>query len=110
MKPIIVVDNMMPTILIGHLRQLGYPAISVRSFGVAGTSDKLIWPKVEELGAILVSKDWDFVLLAENSFRGKLIHYRRGNETTDETISTMRNKLPSVLLELNTGKSIAILD
>ncbi len=108
MNAIIVVDNMMPTILVGHLKRLGYEAQSVRRFGVAGTSDKTIWPKVEDLGAILISKDWDFISLARNSHRGKLIHYRRGNETTAETLAAIEHELPIILQEFAAGKSTVV--
>jgi predicted nuclease of predicted toxin-antitoxin system len=60
--PSVLVDDQLPPALTHYLKSLGYDAAHVRDIGLGGKPDDAIGAAAERLGAILVTKDQDFVI------------------------------------------------
>lgn len=58
-----LVDAQLPPALCGWLRERGHEAVHVFEIGMIGASDTAIVERAEADGAVLVSKDEDFVTL-----------------------------------------------
>lgn len=76
-----LVDAQLPPTLCGWLRERGHEAVHVFEIEMTGASDVAIVARAEADGAILVSKDEDFVALRLPD-RFALLWLRCGNATT----------------------------
>ncbi|MDZ7760789.1 MAG: DUF5615 family PIN-like protein [Desulfovermiculus sp.] len=56
----IKLDENIPAKLIGDLSELGYDALSVYQQGLKGTSDSLLWEKVQTEQRFFITQDLDF--------------------------------------------------
>jgi predicted nuclease of predicted toxin-antitoxin system len=73
-------DAQVPPALCGWLEERGHEAVHVSEVGLIGASDAEIAARVEADGAILVTKDEDFLTLRLPD-RFTLLWPRRGNAT-----------------------------
>ena len=80
-----LVDAQLPPALCGWLRERGHEAVHVFEIDMTGASDATIAARAEADGAILVSKDEDFVALRLPD-RYALLWLRCGNTTTKALI------------------------
>lgn len=80
-----LVDAQLPPALCGWLRERGHEAVHVFEIDMTGASDAAIAARAEADGAILVSKDEDFVALRLPD-RYALLWLRCGNTTTKALI------------------------
>jgi predicted nuclease of predicted toxin-antitoxin system len=72
-----LIDNQLPLALAVHLRQAGHDCQHVLE---AGPDDLTIWSHAQREGRVVVSKDEDFVFLANRpDDAGRLIWVRLGN-------------------------------
>ena len=75
-----LVDNQLPVALARWLASQGADAIHVLDWGLPGAPDRVIWARANDEGRIVVSKDSDFVLLANRPADvGRLLWVRTGN-------------------------------
>lgn len=88
---------MLPGDLVYALRSLGHEARHASRLGRVGGNDSGLWGEAERLGAIVITKDFDFLPLAQNANRAKLIHIRFGNLTTQPTIEKITSGLSDAL-------------
>jgi predicted nuclease of predicted toxin-antitoxin system len=58
-----LVDAQLPPLLARYLVAAGYPAEHVSDLGLDAASDREIWARAADLGAVIVTKDEDFVTL-----------------------------------------------
>lgn len=56
-----IIDAQLPPALAGFLNGRGHEASPVRDLGLRDADDRDIWDKATEIGAIVVTKDEDFV-------------------------------------------------
>jgi len=76
----LIVDNQLPVQLAVHLRTFGHDCSHVLDMGLDEASDSEIWERAGGDGAVLVSKDEDFIFLANRpGDKGRLIWVRLGN-------------------------------
>jgi predicted nuclease of predicted toxin-antitoxin system len=76
----LLVDNQLPAALVLHLRGRGHDCLHVLDIGFEEASDLEIWNRCIDDDRVLVSKDEDFVFLANRSGdNGRLIWVRLGN-------------------------------
>ena len=75
-----LIDNQLPVRLAQHLRQHGHDAVHVLDLGIDEVSDIELWNLARREDMVLVSKDEDFVFLANRTGDdGKLVWVRLGN-------------------------------
>ena len=95
-----LVDAQLPPALCGWLRERGHEAVHVFEIGMVGASDRDLATRAETDGAVLVSKDEDFVTLRLPD-RFAFLWLRCGNAT---------NRALSAWLELRWERIEAALD
>ena len=77
---ILLIDHQLPSALAAHLRRRGHDCTHVADLGLATATDVVIWDRAARDGAVLVSKDEDFlVLVTRPASLGQLIWVRLGN-------------------------------
>jgi predicted nuclease of predicted toxin-antitoxin system len=75
-----LIDNQLPIALAVHLRQCGHDCQHVLEVGLDEADDLTIWSHAQREGRVLVSRDEDFVFLANRpGDAGRLIWVRLGN-------------------------------
>lgn len=75
-----LVDNQLPPLLAGHLRGFGHESAHVVDLGRSNADDLEVWKQAQRGQWILVSKDEDFLFLANRpGDMGRLIWVRLGN-------------------------------
>ena len=76
----LLIDHQLPLALALHLRRRGHTWDHVADLGLSKAADVDVWAWAERDGAVLVSKDEDFVLLLSRPGAvGQLIWVRLGN-------------------------------
>lgn len=95
-----LVDAQLPPALCGWLRERGHAAAHVFEIGMVGASDAEIAARAEADGAVLVSKDKDFVTLRLPD-RFAFLWLRCGNAT---------NRALAVWLEARWGQIEVLLE
>ncbi len=75
-----LIDAQLPPGLVQWLAALGYTAEHVNRIGLGAAGDAAIWRHAAQAGATLVTKDDDFVALAERDSDGpQVVWIRIGN-------------------------------
>jgi predicted nuclease of predicted toxin-antitoxin system len=102
-----LIDAQLPPSLAKHLTGLGHEATHVSEVGLNSASDKIIWSHAAATGAVLVTKDEDFVMMrALDNKSPALIWVRIGNTTKRVLIERFAEKLPAILESLERGDTI----
>jgi predicted nuclease of predicted toxin-antitoxin system len=101
-----VVDANLPPDLARLLKQLGHDASHVYRFGLEGTRDNLIWQKAKELNGVIVSKDYDFVMMHQRDQSVSVIYYNRGNIKKSELLAHFSSIMPEIVSALNVGETL----
>ncbi len=79
-----VIDAQLPPGLAIHLRERGYPAEHVNRVGLGAAGDIAICAHTRRVGAVLITKDEDFIALALREPSGpQLVWLRIGNISND---------------------------
>ncbi len=101
------VDAQLPPALTRYLRTAGHEADHVADLGMEAASDHAIWLKAVELGAVLVTKDEDFVTLRALRPGGPpVVWIRTGNTTRDLLIETFSAVLGAIIEALDRGETV----
>ena len=75
-----VVDNQLPVLLAAYLRGRGHECMHVIDVGLDAADDMDVWAYGLRKGAVVISKDGDFVALAARPGDvGRLLWVRLGN-------------------------------
>jgi predicted nuclease of predicted toxin-antitoxin system len=102
-----LVDAQLPPALARHLVALGHEATHAADAGLLKAGDREIWERAVASGAVLVSKDEDFVTMRALGTRGPaVIWVRIGNTTTPGLIARFSAAFPGVLAALERGETI----
>jgi predicted nuclease of predicted toxin-antitoxin system len=103
-----LVDAQLPPGLVRHLIALGHDAEHVADVGLTAASDRRIWDRAVASGAILITKDEDFVTMRALSRHGgpTIIWVRVGNTTTRALIATFDLVLRDILSAIERGETV----
>jgi predicted nuclease of predicted toxin-antitoxin system len=102
-----LIDEQLPPALARYLSSVGHDAQHVSDIGLEKAPDSIVWREAIRLGAVLVSKDEDFVSLVRASQgKGRLIWMRTGNTSRAAVIQIVGAALPQILNALATGESL----
>ncbi|WP_298742847.1 DUF5615 family PIN-like protein [uncultured Brevundimonas sp.] len=102
-----LIDQNLPTALLAVLGDIGHEAIHIKRLGLATAPDHELWRKAGELGAVMVSKDSDFLAFASRDRAGPaLVRLRVGNRGNRELYDIVRRSWPGVVARLNEGETL----
>jgi predicted nuclease of predicted toxin-antitoxin system len=100
-----LVDVQLPPALAEWIRSKGFTAEHVYDDLGARSPDTLIAETSIEIGAIVVSKDKDFLRLQQNG-RPQVVWVRIGNTTNRVLFDRFEAEWPRVLADLTRGESV----
>ena len=102
-----LVDAQLPPALARWLVAKGHKASHVLDHGMLEARDTAIWAEAERLGAVIVSKDEDFVHLRTLRPEGPaLVWVRVGNTTRHELLAWFAALLPEIEQALHAGERL----
>jgi predicted nuclease of predicted toxin-antitoxin system len=102
-----LIDAQLPPGLARQLTARGYAAEHVNRIGLGHASDSIIWQFAVRTGAILITKDEDFVTLANQETTGpQVVWIRIGNISNDALWRALGPSLDEIVESLNAGERI----
>ena len=103
----LLVDNQLPLALAVHLRGWGVDCLHVLECGLNVADDLQIWTRAAAESQIVVSKDEDFVFLANRTGdRGRLIWVRLGNCRNHALLAAFDRARETLLAAVASGQRI----
>jgi predicted nuclease of predicted toxin-antitoxin system len=103
-----LIDAQLPPALAHHLMTLGHEAEHVGDAGLLTASDERIWDHATSVGAVLVTKDEDFVTMRALSKHGgpAVIWVRIGNTTKQALIGRFMIAFTAIVEALERGETV----
>lgn len=102
-----LVDAQLPPGLAQYLEKYGYPAEHINRVGLGGKSDTEIWHYAARIGAVLITKDEDFIVLAKRPTDGpQVVWVRLGNISNVGLWRAIEPLLDEIIQALNAGEKI----
>lgn len=102
-----LVDAQLPPALARWLSAAGHEANHVGDIGLGGASDHAIWNYALETGAVVVSKDEDFVQRKTLGNGGPpIVWVRVPNTRKRELLAWFETMLPEILAALERGEHL----
>jgi predicted nuclease of predicted toxin-antitoxin system len=98
-----LIDAQLPPALCGWLRERGHEAVHVLEIGMVAASDAAIAERAEAEGAVLISKDEDFVTLRLPD-RFTFVWLRCGNASNRALITWLEPRWNEIERLLETGE------
>jgi predicted nuclease of predicted toxin-antitoxin system len=103
----LLVDNQLPLALAAHLRGWGLDCLHVLECGLGSSNDIEIWIRAINEGRLVVSKDEDFVFLANRpADNGRLIWVRLGNCRNPALLAAFDRAREALLAAMRTTQRI----
>jgi predicted nuclease of predicted toxin-antitoxin system len=104
----LLVDNQLPTALARFLSVNGFECLHVLDIGLDAASDRIIWEYAKKEGMVIVSKDEDFVQLADRqaSTPPQVLWVRLGNCRKDALLKAFADLLPQIAEQLQQGHAV----
>ena len=101
-----LVDEQLPPALARWLAAEGHDAQHVLDVGLQGARDRDIWNQATTIGAVIVTKDADFVEKAKRGGGAPVVWITMGNCRKQELLDRFQHVLPQVTTALEAGENI----
>ena len=102
-----LVDAQLPARLAQFLSELGHESVHVWEVGLRGATDEEIWKHAAAIGAALIRKDEDFVIMrALASLGSAVVWVRIGNCTNKILLGRFSQVLGRLTSALERGESV----
>lgn len=101
-----IIDQQLPRRLCTFIQSRGHDAVHVKELSLAAAEDGDIWSRARELGAVIVSKDEDFVALVRRAAPPQVVWVRTGNCGNNEPIARMDTVWLRLIAELDGGAAL----
>ncbi len=101
-----VVDEQLAPAIAAWLNQSGHEAEHVHAKGLGGAADRDIWDQCAQAGAVIITKDRDFVIRRAAVPGPSVVWVRLGNLRTGELMRRFRYAWPMVEAKLADNASI----
>jgi predicted nuclease of predicted toxin-antitoxin system len=102
-----LLDTHMPPRLVREFTAFGHDCLQVRTLLTPDASDVLISQTANELSAIMVTKDADFVdFAARGVLQGPLVWVRLGNVTSVMLCDDFRLRIPAICTAIEAGERL----
>ena len=104
----LLVDNQLPIALARFLDAAGFEALHVVDLGLDTAQDREIWNLAKANGYVIVSKDDDFRILAEQQrcIPPQVVWVRLGNCRKDALLRAFESLLPQLRSALDAGEAL----
>jgi len=103
----LLVDAQLPPGLAARLSSAGYQAEHVNLIGLEVATDREIWSRVVETGAVLLTKDEDFVELVRRDQSGaQVVWIRLGNISNQALWTALEPILQDIVDALVSGERL----
>ncbi len=99
-----IVDDQLPVALARWLTAQGHEAKHVYDIGLTGATDRVIWEIVRMQGAVMVTKDADFINLQRQLPGPAVVWLTLGNCSKVTLLTAMEKGLPELLSALDAGE------
>lgn len=102
-----LVDNQLPSALARFLVAQGHDAEHVLNLGMDEADDRDIWSYIVSQGHVLITKDEDFLHLANRPGAfGSFVWVRLGNCRKQTLLAAFERALPQILISLQEGQRV----
>lgn len=81
-----LIDAQLPPALAHWLREVGHSAQAVRELGLREAEDDAIWTHALKTGAVIITKDEDFALRAQQGIGGPAVVWLRIGNTSNRAL------------------------
>lgn len=99
-----ILDVQLPRIALRPFRAAGHEALHVVEIASARLSDVEIWRLAAELGAVIVTKDEDFVgLQTTQAASVAIVWLRCGNIYNPELVDLLANRMNAIVQAIEAG-------
>ena len=103
----LLIDNQLPLALAVHLRRRGHDCTHVAEIGLDEATDLDVWNHAARDNSVLISKDEDFVFLANRPKEtGKLIWVRLGNCRNQALLTKFDQVHDALIFAIDAGQRI----
>jgi predicted nuclease of predicted toxin-antitoxin system len=102
-----LIDAQLPPALAQQLVASGHEATHVANIGLLAARDRDIWSHAAAIGAVLITKDEDFVTMrALDNAGSAVVWVRLGNTTRRALLGHFAEVFPTILAALERGETI----
>ncbi len=102
-----LVDTKLPPALAAWLVSAGHIAAHTSDVGLARAAGRETWRHAGDIGAVVVTKDEDFIILKTSDPAGpSVVWVRIGNAVRRVTIERVSKVWPTVVAELASGEQV----
>ena len=101
-----LIDEQLPTALARWIAAHGHEAEHVLDVGLGGAADVIIWRHAKLTKAVIISKDQDFVALAEADTSLGLVWLKSGNSPRRVLLQHMEKVFDEICAALASGEKI----
>ena len=106
-----LVDAQLPPAFARFLAAAGHEAAHVADLGLTDASDRVIWRQAASSGAVLVTKDSDFVVMRALEPVGPAIVWLRIGDTTKRALlQRLALLLPEIVTAIEKGETMVEVD
>ncbi len=101
-----LVDAQLPPALARRLTEFGHTAEHVFDIGMHEAKDRMIWKKALEMGAVIISKDEDFMQLALASSGPAIVLLRFGNLSRVALLDRIGETISQIVKAIEAGERV----
>lgn len=102
-----LVDNQLPAALARFLASRGVDCRHVLDIDLGGATDSTIWEYASRNDCVVISKDEDFLYMANiPSAKARLIWVRMGNSRTQTLLAAVERLWPGIEAGLEAGERV----
>jgi predicted nuclease of predicted toxin-antitoxin system len=102
-----LIDGQLPPALAARLHAIGYDALHIYDIGLGDSGDAEIWQRAKDDGRIIITKDEDFVALANRERSGPAVLWVRVGNTTNRALwSAFLPRLPEISAAFESGERV----
>jgi predicted nuclease of predicted toxin-antitoxin system len=101
-----LVDDQLPPALARWLAAKGHDANHVKDVGLTGATDRKVWERARIDGAVVVTKDEDFLNLQRQVPGPAILWVTMGNGSKAELLKRMEMGLEEIVAALEAGELV----
>lgn len=101
-----MIDAQLPPALAWRLAALGHQAEHVADIGMKAAPDREIWRKAAESGAVIITKDEDFIQIGRGATGPQVVWLRLGNLTRNALLDRVSSVLPQIVDAIGSGERV----